>query len=270
MDTIINNSFIPLNKNKFLVELKRLGIPKVTIENINWKNCIEEGYCIYNDKKDPKTCFTKIKNKSNNLCSIHKKKKLDEDINEIDNMLKNMDIDVDTDKLNILEYNNKMDYLDNISETICNTEISNNSEKNINNSCLHLSEEGINKLYNELKILLEEISNYKFKKSNNDINILYKSISNYNNNIYESEEEPHICISFLLQFFEELYEISNEFLDRIINSYDNFNIFIELCKKWKTKIKEITNELIIIPNYYQEYYVIINKKINDDLFKILK
>lgn len=266
MNTIINNSFIPLNKNKFLDELKRLGIPKVTIENINWKNCIEDGYCIYNDKKEQKTCFTKIKNKGNNLCSIHKKKKYDEEIDEIGDMLKNMDIDVDTDKLNILEYdNNNTDYLDNISETICNTEITN---KNIN--CLHLSEEGINKLYNELKILLDEINNYKFKKSNNDINILYKSISNYNNSIYESEEEPHICISFLLQFFEELYEISNEFFDRIINNYDNFNIFIDLCKKWKIRIKEITKEFIILPNYYQEYYVIINKKINNNLFKILK
>lgn len=264
MNTIINNSFIPLNKNKFLEELRRKGIPDATIENINWRNCIEDGYCIYNDKKRQKTCFTKIQNKNNNLCSIHKKKKYEEEINEVNNMLKNMDID----DINMEENINNMDHSDNISETICNSETVDTFDlihKNING--FHLNDKGINNLYNNLNILLDNINNYK--KGFIDINILSKSISNYNNNIYESEEEPHICISFLLQFFEELYEVSNDFLNSIIRNYDNFDIFIELCKKWKIKLREITNEIIVIPDYYQEYYFIINKKINDHLFKIL-
>ena len=117
MDFIINNSFIPLNKNKFLEELKRLEIPKATMENINWKNCIEDGYCIYNNKKDQKTCFTKIKNMKNSLCSIHKNKKYDEEIKEIENMLENMDIDIDTNKINNLYYSNSsIYYLDGISK----------------------------------------------------------------------------------------------------------------------------------------------------------
>lgn len=245
MNTINNNSFIPLNKNKFLEELRKKGIPEATIESINWRNCIEDGYCVYNDKKRQRTCFTKIQNKNNNnnnLCSIHKKKKhkdYEDEINEIDNMLKNMDID----KINIIEENNK----------------------NVN--CIHLNEEGINKLYNNLNILLDNINNYK--KGFINLNVLCKSILNYNKNIYESEEEVHICMSFLLQFFEELYETSNYFINSIIDNYDNFEIFIELCKKWKLRIQEISNELFIIPDYYQEYYCIINKKINNNLFKIL-
>lgn len=257
MEIIINNSLIPLNKDKLLDELRRKGIPEATIESINWRNCIEDGYCIYNDKKKKKTCFTKIKNKNNNLCSIHKNKKQEiNDIDEIENMFKNIDID-------------KYDNIDDINETYCDTEIANISEL-INKKyidCLHLTENEINNLYNNLNILLDNINNYK--KGFININILSECISNYSNNIYISEEEPHIYISFLLQFFEELYEISNCFLDNIINNYDNFNIFIELCQKWKIRIKEITNEIIIIPDYYQEYYCIINKKINNNLFKIL-
>jgi hypothetical protein len=267
MEIIINNSLIPLNKDKLLEELRKKGIPEATIESINWRNCIEDGYCIYNDKKRKKTCFTKIKNKNNNLCSIHKNKKQEiNDIDEIENMFKNMDID----KSDNIEYeNNNMDCLDNISETYCNTEIANTSELNNKKytDCLHLTENEINNLYNNLNILLDNINNYK--KGLINMNILSECISNYNNNIYKVEEEPHICISFLLQFFEELYELSNCFLNNIINNYDNFNIFIELCQKWKMRIKEITNEIIIIPDYYQEYYCMINKKINNNLFKIL-
>lgn len=272
MNTINNNSFIPLNKNKFLEELRKKGIPEATIESINWRNCIEDGYCVYNDKKRQRTCFTKIQNKNNNnnnLCSIHKKKKhkdYEDEINEIDNMLKNMDID----KINNIEYDDYSNIfcLDSISETICNTETINIIEENNKNvNCIHLNEEGINKLYNNLNILLDNINNYK--KGFINLNVLCKSILNYNKNIYESEEEVHICMSFLLQFFEELYETSNYFINSIIDNYDNFEIFIELCKKWKLRIQEISNELFIIPDYYQEYYCIINKKINNNLFKIL-
>lgn len=267
---IINDSFMPINKKKFLEELRKKGIPEATIESINWKNCIEDGYCIYNDKRRKKTCFAKIKNKNNNLCSIHKNRKnRKQEINEIDeieNMLKNMDLDKSK---NIEHEKNNIDYLDSISETYCNTETSNTLELNIKKpiECLHLSENGINKLYNNLNILLDNINNYK--KGLININGLFECILRYNENVYKCEEGPHVCISFLLQFFEEFHETSNCFLNNIIDNYDNFNMFIELCQKWKVRIKEIANEIIVIPDYYQEYYCIINKKIDNDLFKML-
>ena len=59
MEIIINNSLIPLNKDKLLEELRKKGIPEATIESINWKNCIEDGYCIYNDKKEQKHVLLK-------------------------------------------------------------------------------------------------------------------------------------------------------------------------------------------------------------------
>jgi hypothetical protein len=43
-----------------------------------------------------------------------------------------------------------------------------------------------------------------------------------------------------------------------------------LCQKWKLRINEITKEIVLMPNYYQEYYSIMNKKIYDNLFKDLK
>jgi hypothetical protein len=177
---------------------------------------------------------------------------------------------MDLDKYKDIEHeNNNIDYLDAISETYCNTETANTLELNIKKpiECLHLSENGINKLYNNLNILLDNINNYK--KGLININGLFEYILKYNENVYKSEEEPHVCISFLLQFLEEFHETSNYFLNNIINNYYNFNMFIELCQKWKVRIKEITNEIIVIPDYYQEYYCIINKKIDNDLFKML-
>jgi hypothetical protein len=273
---IINNSFIPLNKNKFLNELRKKGIPDATIDNINWLDCIEDGYCIYNNKKTNKTCLTKIQNKNNKLCSIHKKKKYEDEINEIGNMLKNINIDKSkSNNVKNVDDDNNIDYLDSISETYCSTEITNisslkdkeenHNERNIN--CFHLDESGINNLSKNLNILLNDINDYK--KGSSDITIIYKSILNFNKNLYNLEEEPYICMSLLLQFFEELYETSNCFLNLIIDNYENFNIFINLCQKWKIRIKEITTEMNLIPDYYQEYYTIINKKIDTNLFKIL-
>lgn len=258
----INNSFIPLNKYNFLDELKRLGIPDATIENINWRNCIKDGYCIYNDKKNKELCLTKIHNKDENLCSIHRKRKYINEIEEIDNMLKNMEIEVIDEPLNI-------NFLDNLTETICDTELETiiDIDETKDDKFINLDEKNIELLFNNTNILLNNIDRYKRKDI--DINNLCKYILEYNKEIYKSSDEPYIHISYLLQFFEELYEISNDFLNSIINNYNNYDIFINLCKKWKQRINEIIKEIIIIPDYYQEYYGIIYKKIDNNLFNFL-
>lgn len=260
---LVDNSFIPLNKNSFLDELKRLGIPYATIEKINWKNCIHEGYCIYNDNKKPKYCLTKIHNKKEILCSIHRNRNINyiNEVEEIDDMLKNMEID---------EIHNTY-ILDNLTETVCNTEIETITDLDSsykNNNFIKLDEKSIDSLFNNTNILLDNIN--KYKKNKIDISGLYKTILNYNKEIYKSDDEPYIGISYLLQFFEELYEISNDFLYSIINNYENKDMFLVLCQKWKLRISEITKEIILMPNYYQEYYSIMNKKIYDNLFKDLK
>lgn len=257
----VDNSFIPLNKNSFLDELKRLGIPYATIEKINWKNCIHEGYCDYNDTKKQKLCLTKIQNKNEKLCSIHRKRKYVNEIDEIDDMLKNMEID---------EIDNTYN-LDNLTDTVCDTEIETITDLDSTykkNKFINLNEKSIDSLFNNTNILLDNID--KYKKNKIDIEGLYNSILNYNKEIYKSDDEPYIGISYLLQFFEEFYEISNDFLYSIINNYENFDMFLDLCQRWKLRINEITKEIVLIPNYYQEYYSIINKKIDDNLFKVLK
>lgn len=259
----VDNSFIPLNKNSFLDELKRLGIPYATIEKINWKSCIHEGYCIYNDNKKQKYCLTKIHNKKEKLCSTHRnrKRKYVNEIEEIDDMLKNMEID---------EIDNTYN-LDNLTETVSDTELETIMDLDSTykkNNFLNLDEKSIDSLFNNTNILLDNID--KYKKNKIDIEGLYKTILNYNKEIYKSDDQPYIGISYLLQFFEELYEISNDFLDSIINNYENFDMFLDLCQKWKLRINEITKEIVFIPNYYQEYYGIMNKKIDDNLFKVLK
>lgn len=263
MNKTIHDFFIPLDKNKFIEELKSKGIPEATIENIDWKKCINDGYCVYNDKIKNKTCFTKIKNKNNKLCSIHKNKKHEEEVDEINNMIK----DIYIDKMEI-EYDNynSIDELDNISDTICDTEILEISDNNLKSKVFHLNDKNIENLLNELQMLMNDVNNYK--KGKIDINNIFDSLLKYNKNIYNLDHKPHICISFLLQFFEELYEISNDFFRLIINDYNDFNVFIDLCKKWKKRIKEITQEIIQLPEYYKEYYVIINDKIDNNLFNI--
>jgi hypothetical protein len=258
----INNSFIPLNKCDFLNELKRLGIPEATIENINWKNCIKNGYCTYNDKKKRELCLTKIHNKDENLCSIHRKRKYINEIEEIDNMLKNMEIEKIEEPLNI-------NCLDNLTETMCDTEIETiiDIDESINDKFINLDEKSIEILFNNTNILLDNFN--KYKRNNIDVHDLCKHILEYNKEIYKSYDEPYIHISYLLQFLEELYEISNDFVNSIINNYNNHDMFFNLCKKWKLRINEIIKEIIIIPNYYQEYYGIINKKIDNNLFKFL-
>jgi hypothetical protein len=261
INMFVDNSFIPLNKNSFLDELKRLGIPYATIEKINWKNCIHEGYCVYNDPKKQKLCLTKIQNKNEKLCSIHRKRKYVNEMEEIDDMLKNMEID---------EIDNTYN-LDNLTETVCDTEIETITDLDSTykkNNFINLNEKSIDSLFNNTNILLDNID--KYKKNKIDIEGLYKTILNYNKEIYKSDDEPYISISYLLQFFEELYEISNDFLYSIINNYESFDMFLDLCQRWKLRINEITKEIVLMPNYYQEYYSIMNKKIDDNLFNVLK
>lgn len=262
MNNIDNNEFLPLNKNKLLNELIRLGVPDATILKIRWSSCIEDGYCTFTEKKKKKICFTKT-HKKNNLCSIHKNKNINQEIDKIENMLENMNIDSIENDI----FYNSMD-VDNLTDTMCNTEASDTKyfEKETV-SCFHLSEKNIDRLYEMSGILSKEIENYKIKKNKkiNDLNILYKTIYNYNNTLYEMDKEPHISISFLLQFFEELYETSNEFFGKIMTNYGDIDLFLEICKKWKNEIKEMTEEIIRLPDYYNEYFTIINTYIDNKL-----
>lgn len=90
------NNFLPINKNKIIQELKENGIPIQVINNINWINCIEEGYCIYNDEIN-NLCLTKIKDKKGYICSVHKKKKKSNIIDNIIDKFKNINIDENKD-----------------------------------------------------------------------------------------------------------------------------------------------------------------------------
>lgn len=90
------NKFLPINKNKIVQELKENGIPIQVINNINWINCIEEGYCIYNDDFD-NLCLTKIKDKKGYICSVHKKKKKTNIIDNIIYKFKNINLDENKD-----------------------------------------------------------------------------------------------------------------------------------------------------------------------------
>lgn len=258
----LNNTFIPLNKNSFLVELRRLGVPDATIEKINWKNCIHEGYCVYNDPKKQILCLTKIQNKNEKLCSVHRKRKYVNEIDEVDNMFKSMEIDENP---NMEDINDLIDASNIGSETIIDI------EENRNDNFINLDERNIEKLFSITNSLLNNID--KYKENSININDLCKCISEYNNEIYKNDykknDGPYIHITYLMQFFEELCEISNDFLISIINNYCNFDIVLNLCKKWKLRINEITKELIYFPDYYQEYYIIINKKIDNNLFKFL-
>jgi hypothetical protein len=257
----INNSFIPLNKSYFVNELKRLGIPDAVIENINWKNCISNGYCKYNDKKNIKLCLTKIHKKEGNLCSIHIKRKRNyvNEIEEIDNMLEKMEIEELEDPLIF----NCEDNLTNImSDTEIETVIDFNETNNY--KFINLDDTNIEKIFNNTKILLNNFNEYK--KNNIDVHDLSKNILEYNKELYKSSDEPYIHISYLLQFLEELYEISNDFLNSMMSNYNNCDVFFKLCQEWKLRIKDIIKEIIIIPNYYKEYYGIINKKIDNNLF----
>ena len=105
-----------------------------------------------------------------------------------------------------------------------------------------------------------------YKNGDIDMNLLCRSILNYNNILYEIEEEPHVCISFMLQFLEEIYEVSNDFFNSILYKSVDFDAIINLCKKWKYKIIEIINDMHVIP---EEYICIMNKKINNNLFKYI-
>ena len=108
----------------------------------------------------------------------------------------------------------------------------------MSNAFINLNEKSIDSLFNNTNILLDNID--KYKKNKIDIEGLYNSILNYNKEIYKSDDEPYIGISYLLQFFEEFYEISNDFLYSIINNYENFDMFLDLCQRWKLRINEIT------------------------------
>lgn len=257
----INDSFIPLNKNYLLDELKRLGIPDAVMENINWKKCISNGYCKYNDDKKRKLCLTKIHKKDNDLCSIHIKRKRNyvNEIEEIDNMFEKMEIEELEDPLVI-------SFEDNLTSTISDTEIETVIDLNETNNYkfIKLDDTNIEKLINNTNLLLNNFNEYK--NNNIDVYDLSKNICRYNEELYKTPDEPYIHISYLLQFLEELYEISNDFLNSMMSNYNNCDMFLKLCKEWKIKIKDIIREIIIIPNYYQEYYGIINKKIDNNLF----
>lgn len=255
----INNSFIPLNKSYFLNELKRLGIQDAVIENINWKKCISNEYCKYDDKKKKNICLTKIHKKKGDLCSIHIKRKYVNEIEEIDNMFENMEIENIEDPLTF-------SFEDKLSNTMSDTEIETVIDFNETNNYkfIKLDDTNIEKIFNNTNILLNKFNEYK--KNNIDIHDLSKNILEYNKELYKSSDEPYIHISYLLQFLEELYEISNDFLNSMMSNYNNCDVFFKLCQEWKIRIKEIIKEIIIIPNYYKEYYGIINKKIDNNLF----
>src|ERR1700730_10996187 len=256
---MIDNIYIPININIFIQELKSKGIPDATIECIDWEKCVHEEYCRYKDtrKNNNKLCLTKMQNKNRNFCSMHKNKKFN---NEIDNIMD--DIENNFKKIFISDDFNDSD---NISES--NYSIYTNNifdEKTINtftsieeaNQNIHLNDKKINQMHINLSKLLIDVEHYQ--KNETTIDVVCKSIINYSNILYENDDEPHICISFLLQFLEDFYEVCNDFFDNIINKYDNIDEFINICFKWKIKINDIIKDSYIIP---EEYVCIINKNL---------
>lgn len=228
------NNYLPINKEKLIKELKEKGIDDNNINNIDWTKCIKEDYCSYINKKGF-ICLTKKKDKTIKFCKLH---------------------------------NNENNEIEIIEENIKNISIK--DEKSLN-KCFYLDDLNIDKLYIKTKELTNIIKNYK--EGNTDINQLSTGLINYNNLIYETEKEPYISISYFLQMLEEVYETSNCFFDTLF--YDtkinnDYNLFLETCEKWKSRMKEIFNEINILPEYYKEYYIIINNKIDNNLFKINK
>lgn len=139
------------------------------------------------------------------------------------------------------------------------------------NKCFYLDDHNIDKLYIKTKELTNVIKNCK--DGTLEFNHLCNALIEYNNFMYKTETEPYISISYFLQLLEEIYETSNGFFDSLLydpKNHDDYDIFLKTCKKWKLRIKEVINEINVLPEYYKEYYIILNRKIDDNLFKIIK
>lgn len=234
----IKNKYLPINTFMLIKELKRKGISDNIIENINWNDFIQEDYCNYLNYNG-KLCLLRKEDKKLKFCSTH---------NNIKNELSKYELKI-------------------IEEKIKDMKINNNSTKN-HKSCFYLNEDNIEKLYTKTNELINVLK--KYKKGDIDFNILCNVIIDFNNIIYESENEPYISISYFLQMLEEIYEISNEFFDKLLYNDDIYNDhdkFLETCKKWKKRLQETIHEINLLPDYYKEYYILINKKIEKHLFK---
>lgn len=231
---ITMNKYLPINKQNLIKELIKNGIDINVINIIDWTKCIKEEYCSHVNNKGI-ICLSKKENKTIKFCNLHK-----DEIKIIEEDIKNMNINNDVNEISF-------------------------------NKCFYLDDHNIDKLYIKTKELTNVIKNCK--DGTLEFNHLCNAMIEYNNLMYKTETEPYISISYFLQLLEEIYETSNGFFDSLLydsKNHDDYDIFLKTCKKWKLRIKEVINEINVLPEYYKEYYIILNRKIDDNLFKIIK